>query len=176
MRFKTLLCLGLALALGHLISCNQNSYAVYDLTFAVDSVNSEGSSEFPEESTGFAYRSKDKSSKQDTKSKLKKLHPKHSSGLKPPEEIPMLAKIKRLAFDGPPKCFTGDKSLHPEKDRDSDAYSRRRAPGPDHGSDPKDENHLYGQTGYPKEDPYNGTTSNGSDPYGGAVPNGRKPY
>lgn len=90
------------------------------------------------------------------KSSFRKSENKQISDLRPPAKHP-------LASDR-------EKSLHPNRDRGSASYSGRRAPGPDHGPDPHgpdphDENQLYGQPGYPSD-----------DPYGGSVPNGQKPY
>lgn len=63
-------------------------------------------------------------------------------------------------------------SLHPEQDYYSSSYSGRRAPGPDHGSDPHggdlhDEVH---DTGLPANQANNNYYPDNRDPFGGTVP------
>lgn len=69
------------------------------------------------------------------------------------------------------KEIGGGRIKEPKPMHASAPDSKRHAPGPEHGGnpngdDPHDEQHIYGQDGYPKEDPYNGSTSNDRDhPY-----------
>lgn len=62
--------------------------------------------------------------------------------------------------------------LASEKRTEFLAGGKRRAPGPDHGDDPNDEQHDGGL-------PANKEAGNGfpsGDPYNDTLPNGRKPY
>lgn len=51
-------------------------------------------------------------------------------------------------------------SLHQEQNPYTSFYSGRLPPGPDHGGDAHEEQHLQGQPGYPSSDPYDNTTPN----------------
>ncbi len=70
------------------------------------------------------------------------------------------------------KPVTNIFKLAAEKRTEFLAGGKRKAPGPDHGDDPNDEQHDGGL-------PANKEAGNGfpsSDPYNDTLPNGRKPY